>query len=557
MRLIFSAPGSANGVSLLALVVCLLSASQLPGADPVAVPLELQPYRVRVDVSFAARPEFPTDFRLAVLSDLRDGLDRSAGALWQFVVAEDQNLRPAGVEPLRRVPAEHVTSQAGDDFDKLFLLSVEPTGGGYLIAGREWDALTRELGPVQTQTFPERREISASLVGLLRALFRPVAVVTQARGGPVLLRSRGGALAPHDDTWQPLREGSLFEVYFRSFNKDQVVDRIQPIPWTYLTVGRVELGMGECVVTSGVRASFRPRRRLETVALEAVRQVPATRLTLETRPPLRRPLGGVEVELQPQADSPESGRSVSSSDDRKSFVAVLNTPVVVLIPRAAVVRTTERLVTDRNGQVILAAPQSPVKPVWLSVRSGQNLLARVPFVPGLRAEERMELPDDTPRLEVEGQVAQLQSELVDTVARRAVVLAQTKIRAKAREWTTVDELLKQLASMPGAAAFTADLSAVRLNARQAARARKDKAMELRVERLCNETAGLIKEYLEDDKVKALREEVAELKQIAAEEAAAAEQFKADQEKAVRKPSRIDNPAKRIRPAPPPSGKPEF
>lgn len=518
------------GAALCALAVLLagpIAIRPLHAADAPPPALELQPYRVRVEVSFAVLPEIDVAFRQAVLNDLRDGIERSAASLWQFEIGEDHKARLAGIEPLRRLRAEQVaTGYAVADLDKLYLLSIESVGGGFRIAGREWDAATAQLGPLQEQTFPERRDVANRCVKLLRALFCPVATVTQAKGGPVVLKARGGALTPHDASWHPLRKGALFEAYYRYFNKDQVVERIQQVPWTYLTVEAVDLGTSNCTVTSGLRSAFSARRRrIDAVALEVTRQVAVTRLTLATRPPERRPLGGVEVEVAAESQpAPAETPAVGAAQPLK-------------------------FVTDRNGQVWIPAAESFQKPVWLFVRSGQNLLARVPFVPGIRPEQNLELPDDTLRLEVEGQVAQLQSELVDTVAKRAVVAALARKRAKDREWSAVDNYLKQLTAMPKATAFAADLSAIRLNALKTARSRKDKITETRIQKLCDETATLIKDYLDEDKLKELREEIAELKQIAAEDAAAEAEFKASNKSAEQ------NSPKPASPAPPPVVKP--
>ncbi len=519
-----------TGAALCALAMVLagpIAIQPLPAADAPPPALELQPYRVRVEVSFAVRPEMGGAFRKAVLEDLRNGIDRSAASLWQFEIGEDRKARLAGIEPLRRLRAEQVaTDYSAADLDKLHLLSIESIGGGFRIAGREWDAATAQLGPLQEQSFPERRDVANRGVNLLRALFRPVATVTQAKGGPVVLRARGGALTPHDASWQPLRKGSLFEAYYRYFNKDQVVERIQQVPWTYLTVEAVELGTSACTVTSGLRSAFSARRRrIDVVALEVTRQVATTRLTLVTRPPERRPLGGVEVEVSADSQPAPADKPAVDAEQPRKFV------------------------TDRNGQVWIPAAESFQKPVWLFVRSGQNLLARVPFVPGIRPEQSLELPDDSLRLEVEGQVAQLQSELVDTVAKRAVVAALARKRAKDRGWDDVDNYLKQLTNMPKAPAFAADLSAIRLNGLKTARSRKDKITEVRIQKLCDETATLIKDYLDEDKLKELREEIAELKQIAAEDAAAEAEFKASNKSAEQ------NSPKPAAPPPPPVVKP--
>jgi hypothetical protein len=49
------------------------------------------------------------------------------------------------------------------------------------------------------------------------------------------------------------------------------------------------------------------------------------------------------------------------------------------------------------------------------VRSGQHLLARLPFVPGLTQTLSADLPDDSVRLSVEGSVSLIQADLVDLV----------------------------------------------------------------------------------------------------------------------------------------------
>lgn len=515
-----------------AVLITAVVAAESATPAPAVVPPELQPYRVRVEISFGVSVAFSKGYREAVLHDLSDALERSVGGMWQAEVREDARSRPAGTGALRRLTAARIADPyEAAGLDKVFLLSVVPAGAGLAIAGREWDAVTIQLGPVEERVFPDRREAASRLALLLRDLFRPVAAISQTKGEPVILHARGGALAPHDPTWQPLQGGGIFEAYFRYLNTDKVVERIQQIPWTYLTVGSVEQGTGDCTVTSALRANFAiRRRRLEMVALAARRQVPKTRLTLVTRPPARRPLGGVEVEVLPVPD------------DKKEQTPETAAPA----PRI--------FVTDRNGQVTLAATtHSPEKPQWLLVRSGQNVLARVPIVPGIRAEEVLELPDDTLRLEVEGLVSQLQSELVDTVARRAVMAAMIRNRAKSRQWAEVDDFFNKLQSMPGTTAFAADLSAIRVNSVKTARSHKDKATELRIQKLCDETAELIKNYLDDDKVRELREEIAELKKVAEEDAAAEAQVKKDQQAldAQQKPAPVSAPPQ------PPATKPGF
>jgi len=490
-----------------------------------ATPIDLQPYRVAIELSFSMRPDLDSAFRSQVIDQVRQGLDRSLGNLWEFTIQADRSHRPAGRDALERVRQAEVQVRYGTEgLDKLFLLSVEEQGGGFRVCGREWDSITSQLGPIHQADFFDRREVSGNLLSLLQGLFRPVATISQARNGPLLLHPKGAGLAPHDEHWLPVTEGALFETYYRYLNKEQVVERVQQVPWTYLTAGTMEAGTSPVTVTSGLRGAISARRRrIEVVALMVRQRSASTRLTLVTFAPRRRPLGGIEVEIisasRKEADA--SAESRSAGDKAAGETTLPDHPPV----------STVRLVTDRNGRVDVTSPDdADGKPVWLFVRSGQNLLAKVPFVPGIRAEEVLELPDDTLRLEVEGEVAQLQSELVDTVARRAVLSALARNRAKARDWEGVDDYLKQVAAVPKSTTFLASLNAIRINGLDASRAQKDRMTELRVKRLCDETAELIKNYLEDDKLSELREEITELKQIAREDEAAEKQFGTEKKK---------------------------
>ena len=60
------------------------------------------------------------------------------------------------------------------------------------------------------------------------------------------------------------------------------------------------------------------------------------------------------------------------------------------------------------------------------------------------------------------------------------------------------------------------LAAIRVPAVNAAKARKDRGAEARINRLCDEMATLIRQYLSEDRIKQLNEEAAELRKADAE-----------------------------------------
>jgi hypothetical protein len=508
-----------------------------PSRPAPVIPHELQPYQVEIRVGFESDPRFDDEFRQSVFDGVREGLERYVGNLWRSTIVEERGRIFAGLAALRRLRVEDLPKDAAaGEVQKVYFLSVRSSGPGYRLAGREWDVITRQLGELAVRSVSGSGEISEGLLAVLREVFRPLAAVEISKSGTATLRARGGEFPPRDPAWLPLQAGRTFEIYYCFLNKDRAIERVQQVPFTYLTAGdETSRGVAAGMLASGLRAPLTARRRIQVLALGITHRRPETQLTLVTRPPARKPLGGVEVEVSSDRLTPEERRKTAEQNDSRTAgdqngqaaekgdgnkVLEKQTP-------APAPEKRPRFVADRGGVVHLTASLAPSgNPVWLFVRSGQVLLARVPIVPGAQSSEVLELPDDTLRLEIEGSVSTLQAELVDAVARRAVLMAVARARAKAGQWEAMSEALKQLDEMPKAASFAANINAIRQPALKAARARRDRTTEERVKKLCDEALELVTNYLDEEKLKELKDEVNEMRQIAADEAAAEAKTKA-------------------------------
>jgi hypothetical protein len=166
--------------------------------------------------------------------------------------------------------------------------------------------------------------------------------------------------------------------------------------------------------------------------------------------------------------------------------------------------------------------------------------------------ETLELPDDSLRLEVEGDIALVQAKLVDTVARRAVLMALAKNRAKASEWEAMADALKDLQEMRKAASFASDISVIRIRAIKAARARRDQTTEQRVQKLCTETLELVTAYLDEEKLTDFKNELNEMRQMEVDQAAVLAGAEKDAEKkAAPAKKKSLKPKKKAQPAAPP------
>jgi hypothetical protein len=461
----------------------------LAGANALETRLALRPYQVRVAVAFPAAPGAALAPR-RVMEELSQLIERTAGALFECRVEVDAMGLMTGPDGLERLSSTRLAQiESLSKLDKLFLLNLRVVAAGYVAQAREFDLLTGELGRVHSRRVIDAREIAAALAAAMRDAFRPVVQVEQKSDRSVVLHARAGERSAADPAWSPMTEGACFELYYRYSNKQGVVERTQRVPWTILIARDVNQATAGCEVVSGLRSPVAARRRRVALwALGLPARAPTTRLNLVTVGPVQRPIAGVVVDV---------------ADDKEAASA--QGPAAGVAPRRAGL-------TDREGRVTV--PQTAQAPQWLIVRSGQALLARVPLVVGGRDEEVLELPDDTPRLNVEGDVAMLQARLVDLVARRTVLMAQIRRHAKAAQWEAVDAVLKQLADLPKAAAFVAELEAVRVPALRRAREQKDRGLEGRIKKLCDDTAEMINAYLDPDKLRELQEEMAELKQVA-------------------------------------------
>jgi hypothetical protein len=137
-------------------------------------------------------------------------------------------------------------------------------------------------------------------------------------------------------------------------------------------------------------------------------------------------------------------------------------------------------------------------------------LARVPFVPGSVPFLRLEVPADSVRLQVEGELQVLQSELINLVAERNTLIAAARGASKKGDWQRVAILRKQLDELPPKRTFTSKLAGIRVPAVNAAKAKKDRNGQVRVERLCKDVAELIERYLDPEKLKLIKYEIDQL-----------------------------------------------
>lgn len=427
-------------------------------------------------------------------------------------ITDDAILEPAISEFVRKVASGHSAAEAKSatvgeviflylspppiKIDKVLPVSVEVHGGSYVVSAREWDRESELMTSVRTRTTIDRRTIAPQILRLLSEVFRPVAQIDEAAPQTARIRYKAGEYPPGDPAFAQAVKNAMYIPFFRYLDRNKVVQKIQFLPWSYITAREVERIRANCDFATGVKTplgSFR-RRRMELRALALKPHTEKTTLTLVPKRLRARPLVGYLVavynELPPPPPKPGEEPEEDAPEREKPDIYRSN----------------------RFGNVTI--PVDPDKPLqWVFIRSGSALLAKFPLVAGAETQMTVECPDDTIRLDVEGQIVLLQSRLVDAIAKQAMVKAMINNRAKKSEWKKVDESLNELDELPTIESFESMVSEIQYPALKKAQERNDRISQSRIKKLGQSVLKVARLHLDQQKLDEFREDIIEQRRI--------------------------------------------
>lgn len=478
-------PPTSSGSAIVAEVKPVLS-------PPFAV--ALTPYRIHIGLAFEHDASFTPLFQRATRKRLTDRVQRIFGATCVF--HEDSGvqpldwLAPASLIGMERLAEEGVREQVpAAEIDKAFLLLVGCDGSGYRIDCREWDAAKRSLGETISQTVRERERIGDEAAAAVWKAFQPLCVIEDVNVATKTARVgiRAGGLPLGSAEESLIRPGDALVTFLRYFDQKHELKSIQPIPWTYLIVDEVTGMRANCSIASGVRAPLgtNRRRRVESLAIRVRPAYAATTVQLSLQSNPRKKLGGHKVHVAPRLGRADESTTVE----------------------------TQTLLTGRDGSIRLhARPDAPV--LWLSVRSGETLLAQVPFVPGVERRASLLLPDDALRLGVERELELLKGRLIESVALRSTITTRALAMARSGDAEGARQELTKADRLPKVAEFESQLTAIRVPATETAQRTKDRLSEGRIKRQSDQVLDLIRQYMAEEKIRLVREEIEQLAETA-------------------------------------------
>ena len=485
-----------------------VAATATDATPAAAVPIRQRPYEVIVTMSFAADARLAFADKQRMLAMTQDAVARMYGPMWNATFEFNSWLQPGTQSRLHRIQLTDLLNEAGDaatslvrfpeaEVDKAFLVTVEATANAFSVACREYDTRSQELTPTRSETTYDVRSVPAVAARLIRDSFRPTLMfhrTIESEDGRdfIELEVQAGEFPAPDPSAEQVIVDDVLRPFLREMDRRDPtkLKTLKPLALTYIRVTDVDNQIARGMVT-GVLISHTPlipfggrARRTQQMALRQRPAADSSRVKMVLRTRTDRPLVSQRTALAYKLRSGDPDQAEQ-----------------------------QRLLTDRNGEIeIFAHPDFPT--FWVYVYSGGILLARVPYAPGMLPYDVVELPDDSIRLALEGELQLLQDELVDAVALREVYFSMANKAAEAGDAAQLDQHLTAYAEVPGRDYFLDQLSLRRVPAVDAARARRNRDQERRVTLLCNRMQDSITRFFSDEKRQERLEEIAKLREKA-------------------------------------------
>ncbi|QDT97202.1 hypothetical protein V144x_26740 [Gimesia aquarii] len=482
--------------------------------------VSLRPYRVRIDISYDPKASLTSSDHLRIQSQLAQMIERSVGEKWKLKNnATDQTnsktaigiyqnnwLALSSSEGLQRLQPVAILNRYPDfPFDKLFLIAIEPKGIGYQVSGREFDSLSQRLGSVSIENTFEKSFLGDTIFHSLLNVFSPVVSIESVIENQVTVSEQASQYLTPDPILGMSEKDVYFTPFFRYLNRNREVKNIQFIPWTYLILEEMNRKYATCSLSSGLRGILSgSRRRVETLAIRVKPQYPQTNLALIPRGKSTQSYAGMRVQLSPLNPQEVRQRQIAAKKQKEQTKKPVTKPLDYI---------TEQYLTNRSGKITLQTdPKQPL--VWLYVRSGKALVANVPYIPGIDRDVSIQVPDDRIRLNVEGELAVLNGELIEAVASLSMKMARIRKWAKNNEWTKVNSGIKKLESeISPKQIFQEKLNVIQVTAVEAAQKQNNRAAQSRIASLCRDTASRIDRFLDPTGIIDFKTEIQDLRQL--------------------------------------------
>lgn len=432
-------------------------------------------------------------------------------------------------------------------YDKLFLLHVSQSGDKLGFRVRELDCPMRFLGASfdsSTVTWSEASRVAAAT--FIQA-FAPTARVEQAEPRTAKLTMRAGGLITDD--WNPSRIaiGDLLEPVVRRDDRNGIPTLLQPLSFTFAAVtgsDGINLDSNVYTYSGGPGLEGRKNRRTSRVLFRVRPKFDETQLKIAVINADDQPQTGcfiyqkdlINDEFDYLGRTDWRGQlTIPVPTKNGSFLADATRKERILQKRDAMAKAEEdelqnsdeaqptetaEIENDADSFVeeIIVSGQYDAENdadaialrhpfIQIYIKSGETVLARLPMVPGLKAIEVAELPDDTARLQAEAFVKGFQGDILDLIGLRNLLAAQVQLAiknavadsAKRKErLDQAEEILKRLQVLPTYSEMATKLERIQRELRDKRQGRTSPRAQNRIDTMFKVTRNMLEKFLQDD-----------------------------------------------------------
>lgn len=447
---------------------------------PPKISVDRKPYKVLVNVTVSAHPGMTNHDLSALRDDIANKIERTWGCMW--VTKVQLNDWICVEDTIRRMQPETMSARFGQQYDKVMLIHLDPET--FTLTVREWDYRSNTLTTPASGSTHRLAAVPNLAAELLVEVFQPVLVWRRTDKDPrssyLELTLKAANFPPADPIANQIRPGDVVIPFIRHFEKKNPtqVKKIQPLLLTFIVIDAVDREVvGGTIIMHGPASPFgRSSRNAEQFALRRRPRHKSTKVKMVLRNRTDKPLLCHRVVIVSKLKYRDEELGPSSN-----------------------------LISDRYGKVQIPTGSYPT--YWVYVYSGKLLLARVPYAPGLLAEETIEMPDDSMRLLVEGEVDLLKGRLINHVARGAVHRSAAMAFSKKGNKKGVLKEVADLEKMPGLKFFEDEVTTFREPAIQRAEAARNRVSKRRIERVCGEIGNVLRNYFDPEKEKKFKEQL--------------------------------------------------
>lgn len=487
---------------------------------PVPIPLPHKPYNIIVEIGFDGNETDDPEVRGAFTEEIRKGLKRMYGAMWDARVESSTWLIPASLYRLQRLTeADLEPRYEATDAEKVILISVSGNNGSFRVSCREFDIRVQELTPLISEQTNDKQSVSNIACRLARDSFRPVLLFS----GPSIDKTelefqlQAGTLIPPDPSAAQIAEGDVLRTFLRQLDRRNPgkVKLLQKLDLCYVRVTKFNESLKAATLAEGdIPIGFPGTEADQPDDITDRSHVRGVLIAHGLVPFGGRGRSVQQIGLRQRPAATKSKvRMVLQARQDRPLICFRVDRVSKLLQTDVNASSSVRMLSDRNGEIeIEVDADNPT--FWLYVYSGSVLLARVPYAPGLLPRDTMRLPDDSIRLGVEGELYLLRDHLVDMVAQKAVYMSLAKKASAEGNVPALEEAVGQLDALPDLKRFEELLNRTKATAVEKAKQQKNPTAQRSVEKLCKKMGESLAIFFAADKRIKEAEEMEKLRQSA-------------------------------------------